>query len=258
MRLRCCLALILFTSAGFAQTPSVNQSSRAELVLPDEGDVVSKSELIREIPPDKDHPLPRKLIVVQEGELSCAPAPQKILLAHYRAEPPSKLSLNDDRIVIAVKQDDKFEILKVLNSDTVVVDSTLYSNGDFEGEFIDIKGMHFLYIQSRISGSGGIVESDVYTISSDQKLTVIPFQDTKSGILKENEELRNGGYRFADSAFTFESGIYQPKDGECCPSRGSYRAQFKLEGEFKGDAAKHAFEPNFKFVVASESRDNGR
>src|SRR5208282_2137591 len=139
---------ILFTSAGFAQTTSVNRSRQAEPVLPDEGDVVSKSELIREIPPDKDHPLPRKLIAVQEGELSCAPAPQKILFAHYRAEPPSKLTMNDDRIVMAAKQDDKFEILKVLNSDTVVVDGNLYSNGDFEGEFIDINGVHLLYIQS--------------------------------------------------------------------------------------------------------------
>jgi hypothetical protein len=258
MRLRCCLALILFTSAGFAQTASVNQSSQAELVLPDEGDVVSNPELIREIHPDKDHPLPRKLIAVQEGELSCAPAPQKILLAHYRAEPPSRLSLNDDRILIAVKEDDKFEILKVLNSDTVVVDGNLYSDGDFEGEFIDINGMHFLYIQRRVAGSGGIVENDVYTISSDQKLTIIPFQDTKSRILKENEELRHGGYRFADGAFTFESGIYQPRDSECCPSLGSYRAQFRLEGGFKKDAEKHAFEPDFKFVVADESRGNDR
>jgi hypothetical protein len=25
----------------------------------------------------------------------------------------------------------------------------------------------------------------------------------------------NGGYRFAKSTFTFESGIYKPEDGEC-------------------------------------------
>lgn len=259
MRCHSCWAVILLASAVFAQTASVNSSRQMGPVLQDEGDVVSKSELAREIPADKDHPLPRKLIATQEGEISCAPTPRKILVAHYRAEPTTRLSMNDDRILIAVRQDDEFKILKILDSDTAIVDGDLYSDRDFEEEFIDIHGMHLLYIRTRISGSGGIVEDSIYTISSDQKLSTILFQDvSKSTILKGSEELRNGGYRFAKGTFTFESGIYKPQDGECCPSLGDFHAQFRLEGEFKEDAHSHAFQPDFKFVVANEWRSNDR
>lgn len=259
MRLHTCLAVILLTSAGFAQTANVNPTDQVAAESQDEGDVVSKSELTCELPPDKDHPLPRKLIAIQEGELSSAPAAQKMLVAHYRAEPAVRTSMNDDRILIAVKQDNEFKVLKILDSETAIVEGNLNSDLDFEEEFIAINGMHFLYLRTRISGSGGIVESEVYTISSDQKLSIIPFQDvSKSKILKTGEELRNGGYRFSDGIFEFESGIYQPKDGECCPSQGDYHAQFRLEGEFKQDVPKQVFEPDFKFVVALESRSKDR
>jgi hypothetical protein len=154
-----------------------------------------------------------------------------------------------------VKQADKFEILKVLQSETVVGDGRLSSNGDFEEEFITIEGLHFLYIRTRVSGSGGIVDNDVYTISSDQKLSVVPFQDVaKSTLLKHGEELRIGGYRFGKSTFTFESGIYKPEDGECCPSLGDFDAEFKLEGRFNQDTHTHTFEPDFRFVVVNQRR----
>ncbi len=203
--------------------------------------------------------MPRKLIAAQEGEISCTPGPRKILVAHYRAEPTAQFSMNDDRVLIAAKQDDEFEILKVLESETAIVDGNLYSDSDFEQEFIEINGMHFLYIRTRISGSGGIVEHNVYTISSGQKLSIIPFPDvSKSTILKQSEELRNGGYRFAEGTFTFESGIYKPQDGECCPSLGDFHAQFKLEGKFREDGRNHAFEPDLKFVIAKQWRSNDR
>jgi hypothetical protein len=259
MRSHCCLAVILLAPAVFAQTASVNPSCQSGRALHDEGDVVSRPELACEIPADKEHPLPRKLVAAQEGEISCAPAPRKILVAHYRAEPTARFSMNDDRILIAAKQGDEFKILKVLESETAIVDSNLYSDTDFEEEFIGINGMHFLYIRTRISGSGGIVEHDVYTISSDRKLSIIPFPDvSKSTILKQSEELRNGSYRFAEGAFTFESGIYKPQDGECCPSLGDFHAQFRLEGEFREDAHNHTFEPDLKFVVAKEWRSRDR
>jgi hypothetical protein len=194
-----------------------------------------------------------------KGEISCEPTPQKILVAHYRAEPTAQFSMKDDRILIAVRRDDGFEILKVLQSDTVVVNGTLSSEDEFEEEFVTIEVTHFLYIRTRVSGSGGMVEHDVYTISSDQKLSIVPFQDmTKSTLLKEGEELRNGGYRFAQGTFTFQSGIYKTKDAECCPSRGNFDAEFRLEGKFNRDAHGHAFEPDFRFVVAKQWRSTDR
>ena len=203
--------------------------------------------------------LARKLIAADVGEVSCEPTPQTILVAHYRAEPTAQFSMSDDRILIAVKRDDGFEILKVLQSETVVVDGSLSSDNDFEEEFIPIERMHFLYIRTRVSGSGGIVEHDVYTISSNQKLSIVPFQDmTKSTVLKEGEVLRNGGYRFYRGIFTFESGIYKRGDGECCPSMGDFDAEFRLEGKFIQDVHTHAFEPAFKFVVAKQWRSTDR
>jgi len=227
--------------------------------LLEEGDFVAKSELALELPADKDHPLARKLIATEEGEISCEPTPQKILVAHYRAEPTAQFSMKDDRMLIAVKKADRFEILKVLQSETAIVDGTLSSDNDFEEEFITIQGMHFLYIRTRVSGSGGIVDHDVYTISSGQKLSIVPFQDvTKSTVLKPGEELRNGGYRFARGTFSFESGVYKSEDAECCPSLGTFDAEFRLEGKFKQDTHRQAFEPDFRFVVANQKRSTRR
>lgn len=250
------LTEILLASAVVAQTANVSAARQEQPVLLDEGDLIAKSELPPEIPPDKEHPLARKLIAAEEGEISCEPNPQKVLVAHYRAEPTAQFSMKDDRILIAVKQGDKFEILKVLQSETGVVDGRLVSDDDFEEEFISIEGMHFLYIRTRVSGSGGILDHDVYTISSGQKLSTIPFQDvSKSTLLKQGEELRNGGYRFAKGTFTFESGIYKPEDGECCPSLGDIDAVFRLEGKFNQDGHTQAFEPDFRFVVVNQTRD---
>ncbi|MGC1644615.1 MAG: hypothetical protein WA741_02200 [Candidatus Sulfotelmatobacter sp.] len=250
---------ILLACAVVAQTASVSSRPQEQPILLEEGDLVAKSELPREIPPDENHPLARKLIAADEGEISCEPAPQKILVAHYRAEPTAQFSMKDDLILVAVKQADKFEILKVLQSETAVVDGRLSSDDDFEEEFITVEGMHFLYIRTRVSGSGGIVEHDVYAISSEEKLSIVTFQDeTKSTLLKEGEQLRNGGYRFAKGTFTFESGIYETKDAECCPSRGDFDAEFRLEGKFNQDVHSHAFEPDFKFVVAKQWRSSKR
>jgi len=250
---------ILLASAAVAQTASVNPSRQQQPVLLEVGDVVAESELARELSADKDHPLARKLIAAGEGEISCEPTPQKILVAHYRAEPTAQFSMRDDRILVAVKRADKFEILKVLQSETVIVDGSLSSDNDFEEEFITIEGMHFLYIRTRVLGSGGIIEHDVYTISSDQKLSIVRFQDvTKSTVLKKGEELRNGDYRFAKGTFTFESGIYKPEDGECCPSLGNFAAEFRLEGRFNQDTHGHVFEPDFRFVVANQWRSTKR
>jgi hypothetical protein len=185
---------ILLASAVVAQTASVSLSRQEQPVLLEEGDFVAMSELPREIPPDKDHPVGRKLIAADEGEVSCEPTPQKILVAHYRAEPTAQFSMKDDRILVAVKQADRFEILKVLQSETVIVDGKLSSEDDFEDEFITIKGMHFLYIRIRVSGSGGIVDHDVYTISSDRKLSIVPFQVSRC----DDIHITEGGRRAAE------------------------------------------------------------
>jgi len=253
------LTEILLVSTVVAQIASASAARQEQPVLLSEGDLIVKSELPSEIPPDKEHPLARKLIAAEEGEISCEPTPQTILVAHYRAEPTAQFSMKDDRVLVAVKQANKFEIVKVLQSETGIVDGKLSSDDDFDEEFIAIRERHFLYIRNRVSGSGGIVEHAVYAISSDQKLSIVPFEDvTKSSILKEGEELRNGGYRFAQGKFTFESGIYKARDAECCPSAGEFEAEFRLEGKFDQDPRSHAFEPDFKFVVANQRRSSSR
>ena len=56
-----------------------------------------------------------------------------------------------------------------------------------------------------------------------------------------NNSLFNGFYRFAEGAFTLESGIEQ-HDGESCPSLEYFHVQFRLEGEFKENPRNHAFD----------------
>ncbi len=219
----------------------------------DERGIVSRSELAHDIPADSNHPAPRKLIELQEEEISCQPRPKKILAVHYRAQPTSKYSLNDDRIVIAVEHGDRQKILKVFESDAGMVNNQWDSQTEFEQSFILIGDVRFLYIRERFAGSGGAVLHDVYSISSDDHLFMIPFQEvSKPKLLKPGEELRNGVSRFENDGFILEAGIYAPQDPECCPSKGIYHARFILAGEFKHVAGADVFKPEFKFIVAKE------
>lgn len=222
--------------------------------MQEEGDVVSKAALLQEVPPNADHPVARTVIATEADELSSEPSPKKILAIHYRATPTAPYSMNDDRVVIALEQNGEYRILKVYESDAAVVDGKLYSEDDYDQDFISIRGLRFLHIRDHLSGSGGITQHDVYTISSDGKLSTIPFDQSKSKLLKTGEELRNGQYLFANGEFRFEAGLYKGDDPECCPSSGAYHAIYKLDGDFKQDAKTQAFVPNFKFAVAKEWR----
>ena len=88
MACRACLAFIVIASVAFAQT---------------EGDVVSRTDLVRDIPANENHPVPRKVLKVNEGAISCKPSPLAILVVHYRAEHEAQFSMKDDRLVIALK-----------------------------------------------------------------------------------------------------------------------------------------------------------
>ena len=81
---------------------------------------------------------------------------------------------------------------------------------------------------------------DVYTISSNDKLSITPFEDVgKSKLLKAGEELRNGDYQVDGNVFTFESAVYNQKTANGVLSDGAFHAQFRLAGEFKDDANRH-------------------
>ncbi len=220
-----------------------------------EGDIVTRSELAQDMPAVSNHPVPRKLIEIQQEEITCHPVPKKLLAVHYRAKPTAEYSLNDDRIVIAVEHGDRQKILKVFESDAGIVNDRLDSQIEFEQSFIVLSGMRFLYIQQRFAGSAGAVLHDVYSISSDDQLFLIPFEEaSKPKLLNPGEELRNTSYRFENGGFTSEAGIYAPHDPECCASYGTYHARFTLAGEFRQVAGKDIFKPEFKFVVAKEWR----
>jgi hypothetical protein len=244
MKRRFCITFLLLVSAAFAQ---------------DEGEILSRAELVREIPANQDHPVPREVIAALEEEISCEPVPKDVLVIHYRAEPTARFSMNDDLVVVAEKQGTEYRVLKVLESDTVVNDGELLSENDFETDFIRIGEWHFLYVRTRVSGSAGAVMDDVYTISSDNNLSLIPFDDMRnSRQLKPGEELRNGGFRFEKGEFSFDAGVYNKKDAECCPSAGWFHAEFKLTGDFGEDSDKDVYNPEFRFVVAKESRGDDR
>ena len=197
----------------------------------EQGQVVSKDQLIAPLAPEQDHPLPRVVIKVDEDDLSSASGATDVLVVHYRAAPTSKYSFNDDIVAIAFRQGEKYKIAEVLQSDAGVVDGELDSENDYDEEFISINDLRFLYVRNRISGSGGIVEHSVYTISGAANLVTIPFADLRRPkLLNAGEELRNGYYKFNDGGFDFEAGIYEPQDPECCPANGAYHAHLKLEG----------------------------
>jgi len=119
--------------------------------------------------------------------------------------------------------------------------------------------VRFLYLRNIVSGSGGIVMHQVYSISSDGRLIEVPFDEPASDrskpppLLAAGEELRNAGYLFKDGVFSYEAGIYKPEDAECCPSDGTYHAVYRLVGSFEPKG--NDFVPDFKFVVAREWRE---
>lgn len=71
LAVRCRMTLLVGALLGLAvlaQSASVNSYRQQQPVLLDEGDHMAKSELPPEIPPDKEHPIARKLIAAEEGE----------------------------------------------------------------------------------------------------------------------------------------------------------------------------------------------
>jgi hypothetical protein len=132
----------------------------------DEGQFVSRDELMRAWPAEEGHPFPRVVIKAQEEQINSQPNNKTIFSVHYRATPATKSGMNDDAIVIAVTEKDKYQIVKMLDSEASVVKGELYSDNDFEQDFISLDGFRFLYVRNRVSGSGGITEHDVYTIST--------------------------------------------------------------------------------------------
>ena len=253
---------------GFASTSLLLLS--AAFAMQEEGDIVSREALVRTIAPSAEHPVAREVVAAEEQEIDSKPEPKKILAIHYRAKPTAPYSLNDDRVVVAVRQGSgiggqgagnpdqgagiKYKVLKVAESETDINEKgQLYSDDEFEPHFISANGVRFFYLKNIISGSGGIVEHEVYSISSDGRLIEVPFdEDKKPPLLAAGEELRNGQYLFKDGQFTYEAGIYQPEDAECCPSRGAYHAVYRLVGSFEPKG--NDFVPDFKFVVAREWR----
>jgi len=242
----CAALLLIFLVAANCPTAAA---------VVEQGQVVSKDQLIAPLAPDRDHPLPRVVIKIDEDDLSSASGAQKVLVVHCRATPTPKFGLNDDVIAVAFHDDEKYRIAEVLQSDAGVVDGELNSENDYEEEFISINNLRFLYVRDRISGTGGIVEHNIYTISGAANLVTIPFADLrKPKLLNAGEELRNGYYKFKGEGFDFEAGIYEPQDPECCPAKGAYHAQLRLQGGFQQNTAAHSSAPDFKFVVIKEWR----
>lgn len=243
--LRSALLLIFVTAAGYLAAGSVVER----------GQVVSKDQLIAPLAPEQDHPLSRVVIKVDEDGLSYASGLKDVLVVHYRATPASRYSFNDDVVAIAFRDGENYRIAEVLQSDAGVVDGELDSQNEYEEEFISINNLRFLYVRNRFSGTGGIVEHNVYTISGAGTLVTIPFADLqKPKLLNPGEELRNGYYKFNGESFDFEAGIYRAQDPECCPTDGAYHAQLKLQSGFQQNTDTHNSAPGFKFVVVKEWR----
>ena len=219
------------------------------------GQIVSKDQLIAPLAPEQDHPLPRVVIKVDEDNLSSAAGAKDVLVVHYRAKPTSKYSFHDDVVAIAFRDGENYRVAEVLQSDAGIVNGELDSENEYEEEFISINNMRFLYVRNRVSGSGGVVEHNVYSVSRAANLEIIPFPDLKKPkLLNPGEELRNGYFKFSGEGFDFEAGIYQPQDPECCPANGAYHAQLKLQGSFQPSTAPPGTAPDYEFVVVKEWR----
>lgn len=219
------------------------------------GQVVSKDQLVAPLAPEQDHPLPRVVIKVDEDDLSSASGAKDVLVVHYRATPTSTYSFNDDVVVIAFRDGENYRIAEVLQSDAGMVNGELDSQNEYDEEFVSINNMRFLYVRNRVSGTGGIVEHNVYTVSGAASLEIIPFADLrKPKLLNPREEVRNGHYKLSGEDFDFEAGIYQPQDPECCPANGAYHAQLKLQGGFQQKTAGPGSVNDFKFVVVKDWR----
>lgn len=243
--LRSALLLIFVTVAEYLAAGAVVE----------QGQVVSKDQLVAPLAPEQDHPLPRVVLKVDEDNLSSPSGVKDVLVVHYRATPTSKYSFNDDVVAIAFRDGENYRVAEVLQSDAGLVDGELDSQNEYEEGFISINQQRFLYVRNRFSGTGGVVEHDVYTIAGAGNLVAIPFADLrKPKLLNPGEESRNGYFKFNGESFDFEAGIYQPQDPECCPTNGTYHAQLKLQGSFQQNTGKSSSAPDFRFAVVKEWR----
>lgn len=217
----------------------------------EDGALVSRADLLATPPADEDHRVPRRVIEEEEAEISSRPRNTRILAVHYRAR--LKLGMSDDRIVIAIPEGKEYRVLKVLDSDAAEVNGQLSSLNDFELQFISIREFRFLYVQDR---QGKTIDDLVYTLAGPGRLITIPFAQSKPRLLSSGEELRNSHCELDSQGFQCTAGVYLPKDAQCCPSRGSYRTDFRLKGDFQYEPARHHFKPDFEFAPDKEWRTN--
>lgn len=201
---------------------------------------VPRAALIAPLPPDSEHPFPRRPWLVLDDTI----AGQTIAVVVHRGGDslPGSAGYTADRAVIAVQRGDAYQVLHVIESDgyweTEAAPRGPYWNG---ASFIDTAyvfhfgGRGFLRIAEGFYGTGAAVLEHVFTLDSAGRLAAVPVMDSTerfAPLLRAGEYLAGGRFTaIADDRIEYQIWVYDRGDANCCPSAGTIRAHYRIVGD---------------------------
>lgn len=116
----------------------------------------------------------------------------------------------------------------------------------------------FIHLELRIPGTAFLHEDTFFWIAPDLTLHKVGFQAAPEGYLnqlKKGEGIWKGEMnKFTNDKMEFEFFIWNEGDGNCCPTAGHVKGEYKLVGERKFDPARKTWSADFRIVPATYTR----
>lgn len=214
-------------------TPSLAAQGR-------EAPTVTRATLVAPLPPDSEHPFPRRTWLAFDDTIEGRP----ITVVVFRGGDslPGSRGYTSDRAVIAERRGDAYQVLHAINSDgyweTEGGPRGPYWNGT---SFIDTAyafrygGHRFLRVAEGFYGTGAAVLEQVFTLDSAGRLVGVPVLDSNerlAPLTRAGEYLAGGRFTvIADDSIAYQIWVYARGDPNCCPSAGTIRARYRIVGD---------------------------
>ena len=205
-----------------------------------EAPTVTRATLVAPIPPDSEHPFPRRPWLVVDDTIAERP----ITVVVYRGGDslPGSRGYTSDRAVIAAPSGDAYQVLHTIDSDgyweTEGGPRGPYWNGT---SFIDTAyvfrygGHRFLRVAEGFYGTGAAVLEHVFTLDSAGRVAGVPVMDANerlAPLTQAGEYLAGGRFTVvADDSLEYQVWVYARGDPNCCPSAGTIRARYRIVGD---------------------------
>jgi HEAT repeat protein len=132
-------------------------------------------------------------------------------------------------------------------------------SGYEEPEGFRLGSEYFVHLMLLFSGTGYMHEDTVLWIAPDATLHPVEFVPPATKYkrrLGPREDIRKGENNdFEDDKATFEFGIWEPRDPNCCPSGGTVTGHYRLTGQKHYNPATKRWSAQFRIGAADFDRE---